>query len=126
MSTSLSTSGVSSHRAMAAIEARRLARHPVFIVGVVLAFAVLALMLISDDPSLVDTLSIPVVPAFFIGLTSLIADRAADPVDRHRRRGGGDRARHRGEPHRRPGHRVPGAVRGRARLRRSPSSSAPR
>ena len=65
MSTSLSTSGVSSHRAMAAIEARRLARHPVFIVGVVLAFAVLALMLMSDDPSLVDTLSIPVVLSSF-------------------------------------------------------------
>jgi hypothetical protein len=58
---------------MAAIEAKRLARHPVFIGGVVLAFVVLGLMFASDDPSVVDMLSIPVIPAFFIGLTSLIA-----------------------------------------------------
>ena len=73
-SISLPTSGVSGHRAMAAIEAKRLARHPVFIVGVVLAFVVLGLMFTLDDaPTLGDTLSIPVIPAFFIGLTSLIA-----------------------------------------------------
>ena len=74
---SLPASGTGSntggHRAMAAIEAKRLARHPVFIAGVVLAFVVLGLMFASDDPSLVDVLSIPVIPAFFIGLTSLIA-----------------------------------------------------
>ncbi len=68
------TSTTGGHRAMAAIEARRLARHPVFIAGVVLAFGVFALMLITDDaPALGDMLSIPVIPAFFIGLTSLIA-----------------------------------------------------
>ena len=72
-SISLPASGVAGHRAMAAIEARRLARHPVFLVGVALAFAVLGIMFFSDDPSLVDVLSIPVVPAFFIGMTSLIA-----------------------------------------------------
>ncbi len=73
-SISLPASGVSGHRAMAAIEARRLARHPVFIVGVVLAFAILALMVLLDDaPHFGDVLSIPVIPAFFIGLTSLIA-----------------------------------------------------
>lgn len=58
---------------MAGIEARRLARHPVFLIGVVLAFAVLILMAVSDDPVFVDVLSTPVIPAFFIGLTSLVA-----------------------------------------------------
>jgi len=72
-SLSLPASTTGGHRAMAAIEAKRLAKHPVFIAGVVLAFGVFALMLFSDDPSLVDVLSIPVIPAFFIGLTSLIA-----------------------------------------------------
>jgi hypothetical protein len=72
-SISLPASGIAGHRAMAAIEAKRLARHPVFLVGVVLAFVVLGLMFASDDPSVVDMLSIPVIPAFFIGLTSLIA-----------------------------------------------------
>ena len=73
-SLSLPTSGLSSHRAMAGIEARRLARHPVFVVGVVLAFTILALMYFLDDREVfVDLLSIPVIPAFFIGLTSLVA-----------------------------------------------------
>ena len=73
-SLSLPASGISGHRAMAVIEAKRLARHPVFIIGVLLAFGVLATMLITEEaPSLVDMLSIPVIPAFFIGLTSLIA-----------------------------------------------------
>ena len=58
---------------MARIEARRLARHPVFLVGVVLSFALLILMYVSDDPVFVDVLSTPVIPAFFIGLTSLVA-----------------------------------------------------
>lgn len=73
-SISLPSSGVSGHRTMAVIEAKRLVRHPIFITGVLLAFGVLALMLILDDaPDLGDVLSIPVIPAFFIGLTSLIA-----------------------------------------------------
>lgn len=73
-SISLPSSGVAGHRAMAAIEARRLARHPVFLIGVVLAFVVLGLMFALDDaPTLGDVLSTPVIPAFFIGLTSLIA-----------------------------------------------------
>lgn len=73
-SVSAPVSAVSGHRAMAGIEARRLARHPVFLVGVVLAFAVLALYYVLDDrPVLIDLLSIPVMPAFFIGLTSLVA-----------------------------------------------------
>ena len=73
-STSLSSSGVAAHRAMAGIEARRLARHPVFLVGVVLAFGILVAMYVLDDREVfVDLLSIPVIPAFFIGLTSLVA-----------------------------------------------------
>ena len=48
---------------MAGIEARRLARHPVFLVGVVLAFVVLVLMyVLDDDPHLSDLLSTPVHP----------------------------------------------------------------
>lgn len=59
---------------MAAIEARRLARHPVFLVGVVLAFVVLGLLYFLDDrPVLGEVMVIPVIPAFFIGLTSLVA-----------------------------------------------------
>jgi hypothetical protein len=73
-SLSVPTSTGSGLRAMAGIEARRLARHPVFLVGVVLAFAILTLMFFLDDrPVFVDLLSIPVIPAFFIGLTSLVA-----------------------------------------------------
>jgi hypothetical protein len=61
-------------RTMAGIEARRLARHPVFIIGVVLAFGVLALLdFLTHDPYMGDLLSMPVIPAFFIGLTSLVA-----------------------------------------------------
>lgn len=68
------TSSTGGHRAMAVIEAKRLARHPVFLTGVLLAFGVFAVMLFLDDaPDLGDVLSIPVIPAFFIGLTSLIA-----------------------------------------------------
>lgn len=59
---------------MARIEAKRLARHPAFVVGNVLAFGVLLLMYFVDDaPDLGDLLSMPVIPAFFIGLTSLVA-----------------------------------------------------
>ena len=73
-SLSAPASDVASYRAMAGIEARRLARHPVFLVGVVLAAAVFVLyVVVSDDPVVVDALSIPVMPAFFIGLPSLIA-----------------------------------------------------
>ncbi len=73
-STTLTRTGYSGLAPMARIEARRLALHPVFLVGVVLAFGVLGLMYaITDDPALTDLLSMPVVPAFFIGLTSLVA-----------------------------------------------------
>lgn len=70
----LPTTGSADIRAMAGIESRRLARHPAFVIGVVLAFGVLGLMFgLNDDPAVGDLLSMPVVPAFFIGLTSLIA-----------------------------------------------------
>ena len=73
-STALPVSGSTSVTGMAGIEARRLARNPIFLTGVVLAFGVLALMVVvNEDPVFVDLLSIPVLPAFFIGLTSLIA-----------------------------------------------------
>ncbi len=73
-SLSLPTTGRADVRSMAGIEARRLARHPVFLVGAVLAYVVLGLMYFLDDaPHLGDLLSMPVVPAFFIGLPSLVA-----------------------------------------------------
>ena len=70
----LPTSAPASLRTMAGIEARRLARHPAFLIGVVLAFGTLTFMFVGvDDPNFVDLLSMPVIPAFFIGLTSLVA-----------------------------------------------------
>src|SRR3954453_16671685 len=70
----LPTSAPASLRTMGGIEARRLARHPAFVIGVVLAFGVLALLdILTHDPYLGDLLSMPVIPAFFIGLTSLLA-----------------------------------------------------
>lgn len=73
-STALPTTRSASLTSMAGIEARRLARHPIFLTGVVLAFGVLAAMIaLNDHPYFWDLLSIPVVPAFFIGLTSLVA-----------------------------------------------------
>lgn len=73
-SAALPISGSASVTGMAGIEARRLARNPIFLTGVVLAFGVLALIVVvNEDPVFVDLLSIPVLPAFFIGLTSLIA-----------------------------------------------------
>lgn len=73
-SISLPATGTSGLGAMAGIEARRFARHPVFLVGVALAFVVFALMVITDDsPHYGDPLSTPVIPAFFIGLTALVA-----------------------------------------------------
>lgn len=70
----LPTHTSASLRTMAGIEARRLARHPAFIVGVVVAFGLLILLFLLDDhPHLGDMLSMPVIPAFFIGLPSLFA-----------------------------------------------------
>lgn len=72
-SLSLPTTGSSSLGAMARIEARRFARHPVFLTGVVLTSVIWALILVLDDATYFgDALSTPVLPAFFIGLTSLV------------------------------------------------------
>ena len=73
-STTLPTTGHAGLGPMARIEARRLALHPIFLTGVVLSFAVFALMAyLEKEPALTDLLSMPVIPAFFLGLTSLVA-----------------------------------------------------
>ena len=74
-SLSLSASGLAGHRAMALIEARRMARHPIFLLGVLLGFVVLALyvLLVSDDTGVVVVLALPLLGAFYIGLTTVIA-----------------------------------------------------
>jgi multisubunit Na+/H+ antiporter MnhB subunit len=65
-STSLATMG--------GIEARRLARSPIFLGGVVLAFAVVGVMVVlNEDPVYTDLLPTPLIAAFFIGLSSLVA-----------------------------------------------------
>lgn len=74
--TSVSTpaTGTAGLGTMAGIEARRLARHPVFVVGVALAFGVAVLMNAVDEaPMLSDVIPTLVIPAFFIGLSSLVA-----------------------------------------------------
>ncbi len=59
---------------MARIEARRLVRHPVFLLGVVLALGVLGWLHVQNDALVTnDLLAMPIIPAFFIGLTSLVA-----------------------------------------------------
>jgi predicted outer membrane lipoprotein len=60
---------------MAAIEARRMARHPVFVLGVALGFVVLGLyvVLVDDETGVPDVLTLPLLGAFYIGLTSVIA-----------------------------------------------------
>ncbi|WP_322920146.1 hypothetical protein [Nocardioides renjunii] len=73
-SLALPTTRTASLGSMAGIEARRLLRNPIFLVGVALAFGVLALMVATnEDPAYTDLLPIPLVPAFFVGLTSLVA-----------------------------------------------------
>ncbi len=58
--------------AMTRIEARRLARHPAFLTGTIAAFGILVAFQLQDQVSN-DLLSWPVIPAFFIGLGSLVA-----------------------------------------------------
>ena len=73
-SLSVPASGLAGHRAMAAIEARRMARHPVFLLGVALAFVVLGLFLATNkDEGVPVVLTLPLLGAFYIGLTSVIA-----------------------------------------------------
>lgn len=59
---------------MARIEAARFLRHPAFVIGVVLAFGLTILQFVSEsDPHVTDLLSMPIMPAFFLGLPSLVA-----------------------------------------------------
>ena len=68
------TTAVGSLRAMAAIEARRMARQPLFLIGVVLSFVVLGAFLAGTSEEVVpDVLTLPVLGAFYIGLASLLA-----------------------------------------------------
>lgn len=74
-SLSLPASGIAGHRAMAVIEARRMARHPVFVLGVALGFVVLGLyvVLVGDETGIPVVLTLPLLGAFYIGLASVIA-----------------------------------------------------
>ena len=74
-SLSLPATGLAGHRAMAGIEARRMARHPVFLLGVGLGLVVLALylVLVDDETGVPVVLTLPLLGAFYIGLTSVIA-----------------------------------------------------
>jgi hypothetical protein len=75
LSVSMSASGIAGPRAMAAIEARRMARHPIFLVGATLGLVVLGLyvVLVDDETGMVVVLSLPLLGAFYIGLASVIA-----------------------------------------------------
>ena len=74
-SLSLPASGLAGQRAMAVIEARRMARHPVFLLGVTLGFVVLGLyfVLVDDETGVPVVLTLPILGAFYIGLTTVIA-----------------------------------------------------
>lgn len=76
-STSMPISSLSDGRSalsqMARIEAVRFLRHPAFLVGTFLAFGLTILQwATTSDPHLTDLLALPIMPAFFIGLPSLI------------------------------------------------------
>lgn len=74
MTQTLSTTGGPSLATMARIEARRLARSPILLTGFVISMLVpLPVAVFNDDPQHTDLLSWPVLPAFFIGLTALLA-----------------------------------------------------
>jgi hypothetical protein len=72
---SMPASGIAGHRTMAVIEARRMARHPVFALGVALGFVVLVLyvVLVADETGVPVVLTLPLLGAFYIGLLSVIA-----------------------------------------------------
>ena len=74
-SLSLTASSLAGHRAMALIEARRMARHPVFLLGTLLGFVVLGLyvVLVGDETGIAVVLTLPLLGAFYIGLTTVIA-----------------------------------------------------
>lgn len=59
--------------AMVAIEARRFARHPLFLLGVLAAYGVTLFLHLSNEKDFTDSvLAWPIIPAFFIGLPSLV------------------------------------------------------
>jgi hypothetical protein len=74
-SLSLPASGLAGHRAMALIEARRMARHPIFLLGALLGLVVLGLyvVLVDDESGVPVVLTLPLLGAFYIGLASVIA-----------------------------------------------------
>ena len=74
-SVSVPVSRIAGHRAMAVIEARRMARHPVFLLGAALGWVVLGLyvVLVDDGTGIVVVLTLPLLGAFYIGLASVIA-----------------------------------------------------
>lgn len=73
MTDTLPTTGTPSLSTMARIEARRFARNPVFLLGTAAALGILLpVAALNDDPAVTDLLSWPILPAFFIGLTSLL------------------------------------------------------
>jgi hypothetical protein len=74
-SLSFPASGLAGHRAMALIEARRMARHPVFLLGALLGLVVLGLYvaLVGDETGIAVVLTLPLLGAFYIGLTTVIA-----------------------------------------------------
>jgi hypothetical protein len=74
MSITLPTTGRPRLRTMSAIEARRLVRNPVLLLGTTVALLLpLPIAVLNDDPQISDLLSWPVIPAFFIGFTALLA-----------------------------------------------------
>jgi hypothetical protein len=62
----------SSLAAMARIEARRFARHPLFLLGFVLALGLTTYLGLTGDEPDTDYLSWPVIPGFFIGCSSIV------------------------------------------------------
>jgi hypothetical protein len=70
--TTLPATGHGSLGAMVRIEALRFARHPLFLVGCLAATVITVLVTRTDDPYTSDILSWPIIPAFFIGLPSLV------------------------------------------------------
>jgi hypothetical protein len=71
MSLTMPANAYANHVSMVGIEARRFARHPLFIAGVIVTL-VLTWVSGSSEPRPNDLLAWTVIPAFFIGMTSLI------------------------------------------------------
>lgn len=72
MYTTLPGTSSASLTSMTAIEARRFARHPLFLVGVAAALGLTFWLARTDDPYVSDLLAWLIVPAFFVGLPSLV------------------------------------------------------